>query len=102
MPDKPNSLEIRPDSVYTHSPDILTSPVQDGMAMMDVQSGNYYGLDDIGIKVWDMLDGTRPLSSVCQELTSKYDVSPQDCWSDVSSLIAELAQNKLVIQIPQG
>lgn len=90
-----NLAEIRPDTVLIQSTDVLTNPVKEGLAMMDVQSGNYYGLDDIGSRIWQDMDGKRTMGEICTRLTAVYAVSYEECWRDVAELAARLVQNKL-------
>jgi hypothetical protein len=89
-------MQIQPQTILTKSPDALTSPVKDGLAMMDVQSGNYYGLDDIETKTWALIDSQRTLGEICDLLIETYDVSREQCWEDVSKWVGQLAKNKLV------
>lgn len=64
--------------------------------MMDVQSGNYYGLDDIGIRIWELMDGKRSLGEICDLLTAIYDVEREQCWQDVMPLVVHMARRGLV------
>lgn len=89
-------MQFQPETVLIKSPDVLTSEVQNGLAMMDVQSGNYYGLDDIETKIWALIDNQRSLAEICDLLIESYDVNREQCWEDLTRWVGQLAKNKLV------
>lgn len=88
-------------TVLSKTPDILTSAVNEGLAMMNVESGNYYGLDDIGMKIWDLIDGKLTLGEISARLTSEHEVTVEQCWTDVCFLVRKLLEHEL-ITISQG
>lgn len=87
---------VHASTVLSKIPDILTSPVHNGLAMMSIESGNYYGLDEIGMKVWELIDGQRTLGEICAQLVSEHDVTKEQCWEDVNSLADKMLKNQLV------
>jgi len=89
-------MPIQPQTILTKSPDVLSCPIKGGLAMMDVQSGNYYGLDDIEVEAWELIDGQRTLAEICDLLIKNYDVSHEQCWKDIFTWVGQLAKNKLV------
>ena len=83
---------------------IVTSKLDDEVVMMSADKGTYYGLDDIGSRVWELLASPRTVSSVCYILVGEYDVTRDECEKDVLAWLNELADQNLVriIEPDQG
>lgn len=56
----------------------------------------YLGIDEVGQRIWGMLDRPRTLEEVVATLREEYDVSEADCTRDVTDFVEALAQHGLV------
>lgn len=56
----------------------------------------YLGLDEVGQRIWELLDQPRTLDGLVAELTEEYDVSAADCTRDVEGFLAALERYHLV------
>lgn len=56
----------------------------------------YLGLDEVGQRIWDLLDSPRTVASVVETLMEEYDVSEAVCTADVTRYVEALAEHKLV------
>jgi coenzyme PQQ synthesis protein D (PqqD) len=65
-------------------------------AILNVQSGEYYGLDEVGASAWRIMSEPRTVAEIIQEITSEYEVGPEQCEDDLISLIARLVEHGLV------
>jgi hypothetical protein len=65
-------------------------------AILNVQSGEYYGLDEVGAAVWRMMSESLWIGEIIQRLTSEYEVDPEQCEADLIGLIDKLAEHGLV------
>jgi Coenzyme PQQ synthesis protein D (PqqD) len=65
-------------------------------ALMSVENGQYYGLDPIGSRIWNLLAQARPVSDLCALLLEKFEVEPAQCEHDVLAFLQELAQDNLI------
>lgn len=64
--------------------------------VLDLQGGNYFGLDDIGGKVWSHLSTGRSPEEIASLLAPEYDVSEAQLLRDVRVLVDELLERNLV------
>jgi hypothetical protein len=74
----------------------LSALVHGETVMFSPEQGEYFGLDEIGTRVWDLLERPRSLDEVCTALCSEYDVDPQTCRHDVAALVGQLREANLV------
>ena len=65
-------------------------------AMMNIQTGKYYGLDEIGSRIWELMEQKIQVKAIIDQLKKEYDVSEQQCKTDVLNLLNELKTNQLI------
>lgn len=56
----------------------------------------YLGLNEVGQRIWDLIESPRTLASLVEALVEEYDVSEADCTRDVTTYVEALAEHKLV------
>lgn len=76
--------------------ELLTTVVDGELIGMSVEQGACYGLNAVGTRIWELLAEPRSIDSLCDQLTSEYDVEAGDCLSDVLDLAENLRAEGLV------
>ncbi|GAB4012725.1 PqqD family protein [Nocardioides ultimimeridianus] len=56
----------------------------------------YLGLDEVGQRIWALLEQPRSLEGLVGVLTDEYDVSEDDCTRDVRAFVEALDRHHLV------
>jgi hypothetical protein len=59
--------------------------------MMTVDTGYYYGLDDIGSEIWQRLETPRKFSELVDSLVADYDADRAVIAEDVRMLLTDMA-----------
>lgn len=73
------------------------STVLDGeTVILDVESGIYSGLNEVGTVVWDLLENQVSIADLREAILRDFDVSPEECSENLLSFLQELADNKLI------
>ncbi|MEQ8717478.1 MAG: PqqD family peptide modification chaperone [Acidimicrobiales bacterium] len=88
--------DLTQDSVVVRSRRPLTAPVNDDLVMLDPDSGNYYGLDDIGQHIWSLISEPAAVGTICSALMADYDVDEATCRNDVIALLSDMVEADLV------
>ena len=83
-------------SIVSRNEAVLFSDMPDGVALMDIDSGNYYHYDPVGGQIWSLLDGNSDVASICRTLQGDYDVDPQTCERETIAFLRELHSLGLV------
>jgi hypothetical protein len=81
-----------------HKEDVIAQPVAGQVVLFDLASGNYYSLNELGARIWELLDGKRALTDVAGELTSEYDAPPEEIEQDLRALAEDMLRNGLLVQ----
>ena len=64
--------------------------------LLNLQRSEYYGLDDVGTRIWQTLTEKDSIQAAIDALVVEYKVDPEQLRQDVENLIAELLANGLV------
>jgi hypothetical protein len=70
--------------------------VREEMALLDVDSGVYFGLDEIGARMWELLVELGNLEAVAQRMEQEYDVTGERLRGDLLRLAEELRAKGLI------
>jgi hypothetical protein len=74
--------------------EVLLVPIRGQLADMD----RIYILNETGERVWELLDGARPVSALAQAICEHYDVTLSEALQDVKALVEDLAAAGLLEQ----
>ncbi len=92
----PSDTIIAETTLITRSSGVLAAAVRDEMVMMDIESGRYYGLDDIGSDIWRRLEQPRRFGELVDMLAGDYDADRGVIAEDVRKLLALMARHNVV------
>lgn len=63
--------------------------------LLPAGSNVFFGLDDIGGRVWELIAEPVAVRDLCAALRREYDVDPVRCQTDVVQLLRELIDARL-------
>ena len=78
------------------APDLLATEFHSEFVILNLKDGVYYGLDDVGARVWMLLQSPLTVQTLRETLVSEYDVEPSRCDEDIQSLLGDLVSRGLV------
>ena len=76
--------------------DVLMRELDGESVILDLASENYYGLDDIGTRIWQLLNSSNTVQKAYDSLLLEYDVEPKRLQQDMQELIAQLVAKDLL------
>ncbi|MBT5873731.1 MAG: lasso peptide biosynthesis PqqD family chaperone [Candidatus Latescibacteria bacterium] len=91
-----NGPVINLQTMIKASDEIVSSKLDDQVVMMSIDKGAYFGLDEIGSRIWELLASPRTVSGLCSILIQEYDVPREECEQDILALLNELAEKNLL------
>jgi hypothetical protein len=74
----------------------MTAVVDGETVMFSADQGSYFGLDEVGTRVWELLEEPRSIDDVCATLLEEYDVEADTCRRDVAAVVEQLRDAQLV------
>ena len=76
--------------------DLLASAFDKELVILNLRDGVYYGLEDVGARLWGLLQQPVTVAAICDALVAEYDVEPARCARDVQALLQDLATRGLI------
>jgi hypothetical protein len=76
--------------------EIVSGKMDDEIVMMSIEQGEYYGINPVGSRIWELLEQPRTAAGLCDILLEEYDVPAEECRRDVLEFLRQLFARKLV------
>ena len=74
----------------------MSCEVNGETVILHFDSGNYFGLNDVGTLVWKMIQQPRSVSEVRDAILSEYEVDADQCERELLDLLGELRERGLI------
>ena len=83
-------------SVVVVAKEQFASNVGGDLVILGMAAGRYYGLGEVGTRVWQLIQAPTRVDDVARTIMSEYEVDAQTCQSDLLRLLVQLAEAKLI------
>ncbi len=84
------------DTKLRRGQDHVTTAIGDETAMMSIKRGRYYAVGSVAERIWQMLEAPVSPREVTERLLEEYDITPEQCESEVGAFLNELIEEGLV------
>jgi hypothetical protein len=79
------------------SADVVFRDLDGEAVILDLESGTYFGLNEVGTRVWLLVGDGRSESEIVEALVAEYDAGRETIARDVAKLLGELRGRRLVV-----
>ena len=76
--------------------DQVSSDLDGEAVILYPKSGQYYGLDDVGTRVWQLIQEPRTVNEIRDALLEEYEVASERCEGDLLRLLEILRAEGLI------
>jgi hypothetical protein len=71
----------------------------DGEAvLLSLDEGCYFGLDELGTRIWKLIEDDLDESQVVEKIVEEYDVEPEQARRDLDNFLGDLEESGLIRQ----
>ncbi|MCC6129444.1 MAG: PqqD family protein [Acidobacteria bacterium] len=78
------------------SPDVLFRNLSGEAVLLNLATGNYFGLDPVGTRIWEILETRERLQDVIEAIVQEFDVDEATARRDLFALVSELEAKGLI------
>lgn len=89
-------MSISGDSIVVAAKDQVSCDLAGEVAILDVKSGIYYGLNAVGARIWNLLQEPKVVWEVCETILEEYDVEADRGRRDILAVLQELFARGLI------
>lgn len=72
------------------APDLVHAAVADEAVMMSIAHGEYYSLNAVGARIWELLESPMCAEQLCLRLSAEYEIGESACRDELSTFLGEL------------
>lgn len=87
---------MSPTAMVVVSQDQVSSDLAGESVILNLKSGTYYGLNEVGSRVWELIQEPKTVQDIYDSILQEYDVEVQTCQRDVQTLLNDLLTAQLV------
>lgn len=82
---------------FTVSKNVVAREVGGELVLLDLASGQYFGLDPVGGRIWELLS-ERPhdLKELCDQIEAEFDAPRERIETDLRALTEQLSEQELI------
>lgn len=74
----------------------ICSELQGEAIILDIKSGAYYGLNQVGASIWNLIQSPKTIKEIQDTILAEYEVDAEVCKRDISVLLEDLAAKELI------
>jgi Coenzyme PQQ synthesis protein D (PqqD) len=83
-------------SIVRVSPDHVACNLLGELLILQTVSGRYYGLNEVGRRVWSLMSEPKSVGGIRDALVAEYDVDRENCTRDLLQVLEKLASKRLI------
>lgn len=87
-------------TVVSISPEVVFRELDGEMVILNLETGTYFGLDDVGARAWQLIQDHGSVKKVFETLRSEYEVAASVLEKDLVELVDELCAKGLARASP--
>ena len=92
----PQTNTINLDTTLSRITDVVSAEIGEETVMLSIEHGMYYGMDEIGSLIWELLEQPRQVSEICDSLLARFDVERETCENEVLAFLNRLNNQRLL------
>ena len=93
-------MSAPPDRPLAPAPDVVYRDVNGEAVILHLGTSTYFGLDEVGTRIWQLAVDGRTLREICAALPEEFDAPAGQIEHDVVSLVDQLMNKDLLRVAP--
>lgn len=79
------------------NPEVVFQEIEGESVLLHLTGARYFGLDDVGTRIWQLIEEQGDLGAVFEQMSREYAVDPKRLEADLEKLVGVLADKGLVV-----
>jgi len=78
------------------SSEVLTQEVGGETVILDLKTESYFGLDEVGTRIWQLLQQEKDTQNITETMLDEYDVEEKQLEKDIQNLLTKLNEAGII------
>lgn len=87
---------LTPETVVRQTPNQVSAEMGDETAVLNMDSGQYFGLNISSSEIWEFIEEPRAIREICEHLQTQFEVDAEQCKKEVFDHLGKLIEDELV------
>ena len=83
-------------SIVVAAKEQVSSDLAGEAVILDFKSGVYYGLNEVGASIWNLIQEPKTVNEIRDAILEEYEVEPEQCDRDLKAILQQLADEGLI------
>ena len=83
-----------------NSPNVIHEVIDGEAVLVNLESGSYYSIDNVGAVIWDYIENGLSVSQIVDSIADRYEGNGDDIEQGVQQLFTQLQEEQLIV--PSG
>ena len=92
-------MNLLPTDRFNSVDEVLSQEVNGETVLPDLSGENYFGLDEVGTRIWQLLQADNTVVELLDAVADEYEVGREQLGIDVYALLARLVDAGLIKQV---
>ncbi len=92
-------MDFSSEGEYIKPAHVLLQDLEGEAVLLNLNNGQYYGLDEVGNRMFQLITSANCLAAVYQTLLQEYKIEPDQLKTDLAAFLDHLLENGLVARV---
>jgi len=89
-------MELNIKTTVVSSPEQVSSQLDNELVILDTKNGGYFGLNEVGSRIWSLMQTPILVSSIRDTLLDEYEVGQEELEMDIINILSALQDVELI------
>jgi len=89
-------MAIKTNESVVRTEGLMTAQVDQGLVILNLQENNYVFLDNIGKRIWELIESPISVDTLCHRLEAEYRGDREQIIADLQDFLSKLERDDLV------
>ncbi len=90
------STEMQAIARVRRNQELVASEIEGKTVLLSIERGKYYGFEEVGTRIWQLMEQAVSISEICAVLEQEFEVDPDTCRNDVYAFLDMLRTEDLI------
>jgi hypothetical protein len=90
-------MKLELSSRVCRNPEMVSGNMDGETVMMSIVRGEYFGLDLIGSRIWEMIKQPVTIEALIEQLLTEYEIDRETCSRDVLDFLEQIQDKGLLL-----
>ena len=87
-------------TILKRNEELLSVDMDGETVMMDMTSGNYFGINTVGSHIWDLLEKAHPIQTIVDNVNEHFEIKAEtQLHDDVFAFLSDMLEQKLIEEV---